>query len=243
MPPTRALLAPSAFITPISTRRSSTVVAEVAATASAAAPSAARARYLLALYPLVILLCVLLWRSRGTRVLAGLTILTTIAFLAGLWIDPPYPIAPEDNLTYRDFVVLHQQAIALIAHQYPYSTVLTAWPATAELAHPDLGYTRVPIRSVSLDNFALDQIQKAATDPGAYDTALIFSTKWIPPSLNISRATESSDKTYYDFHHDLSPREVANLLHGDIVWYRYVKGEWAAVLRFPRSNEARLTRP
>ncbi len=197
-------------------------------------------RYLLPLYPLVILLCVLLWRSRGSRVLAGLTLVTTIAFLAGLWINPPYPIAPEDNLTYRDFVVLHQQAIAVIARQFPYATVLTAWPATTELQHPELGYTRIPIKTVALDNFSLDQIQKAADDPGAYDTALLFSTKWNPPGVNISKGTESSDTAYFDYHHDLSPSEAAARLHGDIVWQRYRNGEWAAVLRFPRSNEARL---
>jgi 4-amino-4-deoxy-L-arabinose transferase-like glycosyltransferase len=200
-------------------------------------------RYLLPLYPLVILLCVLIWRSRGTKVLAGLTALTTIAFLAGLWINPPYSIAPEDNLTYRDFVVLHQQAIALIVRQFPYATVLTAWPATTELENPDLGYTRLPIKTVAIDNFALDQIQKAAADPGAYDTALIFSTKWNPPGRNLGSRTQASDTAYYDYHRDLSPSDVATLLHGDIVWQRYIKGEWAAILRFPRSNEARLTRP
>lgn len=41
IPAMRELVAPSAFITPISARRSRTVVAEVAATAKAAAPSAA----------------------------------------------------------------------------------------------------------------------------------------------------------------------------------------------------------
>jgi 4-amino-4-deoxy-L-arabinose transferase-like glycosyltransferase len=200
-------------------------------------------RYLLPLYPLVILLCVLLWRSRGAQILVGLTALTSIAFLAGLWINPPYSIAPEDNLTYRNFVVLHQQAIALIAHQFPYATVLTAWPATTELEHPDLGYTRIPIKTVGLDNFSLDQIQRAAADPGAYDTALVFSTKWNPPGINLGKHTQASDTAYYDYHRDLAPPDVAKLLHGDIIWYRYIKGEWAAVLRFPRSNEARLALP
>src|SRR6185312_5701111 len=58
------------------------------------------------------------------------------AFLAGLWINPPYAFAPEDNLTYSDFIVLHQHAVSLIAHRWPRATVLTAWPASAELAPP-----------------------------------------------------------------------------------------------------------
>ncbi len=200
-------------------------------------------RYLLPLYPLILLICVAIWRSRGRRILFGLTALTTVAFLAGLWINPPYPIAPEDNLTYRDFIVLHQQAIAVIARHFPQATVLTAWPATTELQHPDLGYTRHPIRTVAVDNFSIDQVQHAAADPGAYDTALIFSTKWIPPRFNLARSTASADTRYFDFHRDLSPSEVANLLHGEIVWQRYRNGEWAAILRFPRTNEARLAQP
>ncbi len=200
-------------------------------------------RYLLPLYPFVLFLCVAVWRSRGPRVLFGLTTLTAVAFLAGLWINPPYPTAPEDNLTYRDFVVLHQQAIAVIAHDFPAATVLTAWPATTELQHPDLGYTRTPIRTVAIDNFSIAQIQQAAADPGAYDTALLFSTKLVPPRLNLARSTVSADTRYFDFHRDLPPREVSRLLQGEVVWQRYRNGEWAAVLRFPRTSEALLLQP
>ncbi len=199
-------------------------------------------RYLLVLYPLVLLVCAAIWLTRGIRVFIGLTALTMAAFVMGLWFNPPYSIAPEDNLTYADFVVLHQQAIAVIAKQFPYATVLSAWPATAEMQHPELGYTKQPIRTVALDNFTPDQIQKAAEDPSAYDTALIFSTKWTPRSgwLDLGRASEKTDTKYFDYHSDMLPREVAMLLHGEIVWQGYRNGEWAAVLRFPRSNEARL---
>ncbi len=199
-------------------------------------------RYLLPMYPLILLICVCVWQSRGARMLAGLFALTAAAFIAGLWYNPPYSIAPEDNLTYADFVILHQQAIALIDKQFPAATVLTAWPATTELQHPELGYTRIPIKTTAIDNFSADQIQKAAQDPGAYDTALIFSTKWLPHNgrLNLGHANEPSDARYFDFHRDLPPDEVAAILRGKVVWQQYRNGEWAAVLRFPRSNEALL---
>ena len=199
-------------------------------------------RYLLPLYPLVLLLCVALWQTRGIKLLSGLTALTAAAFIAGLWINPPYSIAPEDNLTYSDFIILHQQAIGVITRQFPAATVLSAWPATTEMEHPDLGYTRTPIKTVAIDNFSAEQIQKAAQDPGAYDTALIFSTKWTPRSgwLNLGHASEPTDTRFFDFHRDLLPHDAAELLHGTVVWQGYRNGEWAAVLRFPRSNEARL---
>ncbi len=201
-------------------------------------------RYLLPMFPLILLLCVATW-SRRLHQWWPIAALSAAAFLAGIWINPPYAFAPEDNLTYRDMIVLHQQAIHLIEHRYPQATVLTAWPATAELARPELGYTRTPIKVTPIENFAIDQIQKAAADPGSYDTALLFSTKWEPAAnqLNLGKPNESTDTKYFDFHHDLSPTEAAALLHGEVIWQSRRKGEWAAVLRFPRSEEAYLTHP
>ncbi len=201
-------------------------------------------RYLLPMFPLILLLCVSTWSSR-LRQWWPIAALSAAALLAGIWINPPYAFAPEDNLTYRDMIVLHQQAIHLIEHRYPQATVLTAWPATAELARPELGYTRTPIKVTPIENFAIDQIQKAAADPGSYDTALIFSTKWEPAAnqLNLGKPNESADTKYFDFHHDLSLTEAAALLHGEVIWQERRKGEWAAVLRFPRSEEATLHPP
>ena len=200
-------------------------------------------RYLLPMFPLILLLCVSTW-SLHLRQWWPIAALSAAAFVADIWINPPYAFAPEDNLTYRDMIVLHQQAIHLIEHRYPQATVLTAWPATSELLRPELGYTRTPIKVTPIENFAIDQIQKAAADPGSYDTALIFSTKWEPAAnqLNLGKPNESTDTKYFDFHHDLSPTEAAALLHGEVIWQDRRKGEWAAVLRFPRSEEATLHR-
>jgi hypothetical protein len=201
-------------------------------------------RYLLPIYPLILLLCVAIWQRHLLQWWA-LALLSAAAFLAGIWINPPYAFAPEDNLTYRDMIVLHQQAISLIEHRFPQATVLTAWPATAELSRPELGYTHNPIKIDPIQNFAIDQIQQAAQDPSAYDTALIFSTKWEPlaEQINLGRANRQSDAKYFDFHNDLTPVQAAAILHGDIVWEAHRKGEWAAVLRFPRAVNASLSLP
>jgi 4-amino-4-deoxy-L-arabinose transferase-like glycosyltransferase len=199
-------------------------------------------RYLLPMYPLVLLLCVAEWQLR-LRQWGWLAALTAAAFLAGIFIDPPYAFAPEDNLTYRDMIVLHQQAIAILQARYPEATVLTAWPAAAEISRPELGYTARPFKFVALENFALPQIEKAAADPGAYDTALLFSTKWAPPgnAVTLHRPNEA-DARYFDFHLDLRPRQAAALLHGEVVWQASRGGEWVALLRFPRIVDARLVR-
>jgi 4-amino-4-deoxy-L-arabinose transferase-like glycosyltransferase len=201
-------------------------------------------RYLLPMYPLILLICAATWH-RHLRRWWTLAALSAAAFLAGIGINPPYAFAPEDNLTYRDFVVLHQHAVHFIDLHYPQATVLTAWPATSELNRPELGYTNHPVKTTAIQNFAMDEIQKAAADPGSYDVALIFSTKWEPSAnqINLSRRNESVDTKYFDFHRDLSPTEVAALLHGDVVWQAHRKGEWAAVIHFPRIVEAALKQP
>jgi hypothetical protein len=196
-------------------------------------------RYLLPMYPLILLICVVELRQH-LRLWYAVVALSLAAFIAAIHLNPPYAFAPEDNLTYRDMIVLHQQAISLIANHFPQATVLTAWPATTELEHPELGYTRHPIHTVSLPNFSLAQIQDANIPPSSFDTALLFSTKWEPPpgQTNLGKQNEAADTRYFDFHHDLQPAEAANLLHGQIIWERHLRGEWAAVLRFNRTPPA-----
>jgi 4-amino-4-deoxy-L-arabinose transferase-like glycosyltransferase len=202
-------------------------------------------RYLLPMYPLILFVCVNTWYRRIPQRWLVIAMLSAAAFLSAIWINPPYAFAPEDNLSYRDFIVLHQQAVRFIDLHYPQATVLTAWPAVSELNRPELGYTNQPIKTTPIQNFSLEQIQKAAADPGSYDVALIFSTKWAPPAnrINLGRQNESADTKYFDFHRDLSPSEVATLLHGEVVWQAHRKGEWAAVLHFPRIVEATLLPP
>jgi 4-amino-4-deoxy-L-arabinose transferase-like glycosyltransferase len=199
-------------------------------------------RYLLPMYPLILVICVNTWRRRIPARWPLIAALSAVAFLAGIWINPPYAFAPEDNLTYRDMVVLHQHAVRYIDQTYPQATVLTAWPATSELNRPELGYTNHAVKTTAIQNFSMEEIQKAAADPGSYDVALVFSTKWEPPAnrINLGRHNESADTKYFDFHRDLSPAEVAALLHGDVVWQARRKGEWAAVIHFPRVVEAAL---
>ncbi|HTZ90543.1 MAG TPA: glycosyltransferase family 39 protein [Alloacidobacterium sp.] len=199
-------------------------------------------RYLLPLYPLVLLVCVNTFYRRLQQ-WPYLVVLSAIAFLAGLFVNPPYRFAPEDNLAYHDVILLHQAAIRQIESRYPEATVLTAWPATDELSKPELGYVTKPMSVAVIDNFSLPQIEKAAqlTDP--YTVGLIFSTKYDPPRLPLSlgRKNEALDTRFFDFHRDLPPEMIAHLLGGKVVWRAERKGQWAAVLHFDRPQEAMET--
>jgi hypothetical protein len=103
-----------------------------------------------------------------------------------------------------------------------------------------LGYTKRPVKAVTIKNFSAGEMEKAAAEPEDYDTALIFSTKWAPPpgAIDLSRPNRSADTRYFDFHEDVLPEEAAAMLHGDLVWQDHIHGEWVAILRFPRIEDA-----
>ena len=201
-------------------------------------------RYLLPIYPLLLLLCVWVWMTR-TAHWPWLAAITGAAFVSALWLNPPTYFAPEDNLTYRDLIVVHQEAIAYLQQHYPDATVLTAWPAASELFRPELGYTQHRFKVFSIDNFSAAELAKAAQQPGRFDTALVFTTHYTAPLFRHYLLThpDSTRGREYLEQRDLSPAEIARLLHGRIMWQDDRNGEWAAVLRFDRSYDALLYDP
>jgi len=190
-------------------------------------------RYLLPLYPLILLLAVNTFRRR-LRHWTSLVALSAAAFIAGLFINPPYRFAPEDNLQYVAVVRLQQAAIQEILSRSPDPIVLTAWPATDELRKPELGYVAHPVSVVAIDDFSAAQLARAAALPPIWNAALAFSTKYDPPSLpfRLGARSESLDERYFDFHRDLPPPAIARILHGTVVWHASDRGQWAAVLSF-----------
>ncbi len=100
----------------------------------------------------------------------------------------------------------------------------------------------MPFKTTEVDNFTSEQIQKAAQEPGAFDAALVFSTKYNPPPGGYNFALSNArDSTYFDAHRDLLPGEIARALGGHVVWQQQRKGQWVAILRFDRSYDVRLT--
>ena len=197
------------------------------------------ARYLLPVTPLVILLCVSTLRRRVRR-WVWVVALVAAGFVAGLLLNPPYPFAPEDNLAYRDYVILHKRAADLVAARYPQARVLTAWPATDELTKPYLGYTRQARAVVPMENFSAAPLAAATRDPSQYDVALLFSTKYQPPQnlFDFFPYWESLQERYFDYHRDLSAEDAARMLGGRVVWREQRRGEWVAVIEIERSVNA-----
>ncbi len=200
-------------------------------------------RYLLPVYPMVLLLAVGAVYGR-LRHWLWYPALTAAAFALALLVPPPYRIAPEDTLAYADAVRLEQAAIGYVEQNYPHGAVLSAWPVTDGLTKPELGYTRQPVPVVAIDNFTLGSLQKLVVRPTSYSTAIVFSTKYDPKNtlFSLGRWNDRWEQRYFDYHEDLSAEQVAALLHGTIVWQAHRGAEWAAVLRFEHPALATLAR-
>lgn len=201
-------------------------------------------RYLLPMYPLVLLVAVSTFAHR-VPYWPTLAVLSAAAFIAGLFINPPYRFAPEDNLEYARVIRLHMAGIAQLNKRFPGSTVLSAWPVSDELSKPELGYVKAAYQVYRLEDFTEEQIEKAAGDPAGYSSALVFSTKYDPSSTLLTLGTRSQalDEKYFGLHHDLPPEAIALRLHGSLVWKRDDHNQWIALLRFNRQFEANLQVP
>src|SRR6266481_564575 len=119
------------------------------------------ARYMLTVVPLVIIIAVsTVWRR--VRAWRWLVSAVCLAFVAGLFVNPPYGFSPEDNLAYRDYIVIHQDAESFLEERYSAARVLTAWPASDEISQPYLGYVRRPLRVVRIEDFTTEEVMSAA---------------------------------------------------------------------------------
>jgi hypothetical protein len=197
------------------------------------------ARYLLPVYPLVVIVCISTLRRRLPW-WPGFVTLIGAGFLMALITEPPYRFAPEDNLAWSDYVRLHQSADAFVAQHYPAGRVLTAWPASDELTRPWLGYVSQTVPIVRIEDFSATQILAAADARSHYRAALVFSTKFEPRHLLRVPGWERLQERFFGYHRDLPPELIARMLGARIVFGRRLGQQWVAVLEVESIENARL---
>ena len=164
------------------------------------------ARYMLPVLPLVILIWVsTIWRRAPLWPLV--VALVCAAFAYRIEVNPPYSFPWEDNLAYRDFVLLHRDAAHFLAAHEAGARVLTTWPATDELKNPDFGYLDRLLRVFAVEDFKRATLEQAARQKSDYDAALLFST-----------------------HGGLELDDAINVLGGRVVFQEERKGQWIAVV-------------
>jgi 4-amino-4-deoxy-L-arabinose transferase-like glycosyltransferase len=164
------------------------------------------ARYLLPVLPLIILIWVsTVWRRAPAWPLV--VALVCAAFVYRTEVNPPYSFPWEDNLAYRDFVLLHRDAAQFLSEKYVGARVLTSWPASDELKYPYLGYTPRPLEVFNVADLKPETLKWAARQKTDYDAAFLYST-----------------------HDRVGLEEAARLLGGRVVFQEERKGQWVAVL-------------
>jgi Dolichyl-phosphate-mannose-protein mannosyltransferase len=202
------------------------------------------ARYMLPVIPLVIIVLVSTLRRRVGlwRVVVAVV---AIAFVAALFVNPPYGFSIEDNLAYRDYILLHQHGEDFVEARYPMARVLTAWPASDELARPYLGYVTRPMRIVRIEDFTIEHLMAAAAVRSSFDVALVFSTKYEPPHSWFERwRTWQQWKTeFFAYHRDVPPAVAAQILGGRVVYSDTRHGQWLGVIEMEPGVEAQSPAP
>ncbi|HKF01705.1 MAG TPA: glycosyltransferase family 39 protein [Candidatus Sulfotelmatobacter sp.] len=195
------------------------------------------ARYLLPVVPLVIILAVstLRRRMRHWKIVIAFVV---VAFMAAWFWNPPYGFSPEDNLAYRDYVVLHEDAERFLEARYPMAKVLTAWPASDELTRPWLGYTTRPLKVVRIEDFSLEQVLSAAEFRSHFDVAFVFSTKYEPrhPLLDRWDMWIQLKKRFFGYERDLPSAAAAQVLGGRIVFAEERHGQRVAVIEMEQAQ-------
>jgi 4-amino-4-deoxy-L-arabinose transferase-like glycosyltransferase len=212
--------------------------------AMAVVGGAVLARYMLPVVPLVIILCVSTLRRR-VRLWRSVLAIVTLAFFAGWFVNPPYGFSPEDNLAYRDYILLHQNAEIFLETRYPMARVLTAWPASDELMQPYLGYVTRPMRVLRIENFTVEQLMSVADLRSSFDVAMVFSTKYEPPHplLEHWRLWQQWKTRFFGYHRDVPPAAAAQILGGQLVYTQKRNGQWVGVIAMGQIIEARNRMP
>ncbi|MGA8492798.1 MAG: glycosyltransferase family 39 protein [Terriglobales bacterium] len=207
--------------------------------AMAVVGGAVLARYLLPVVPLVIILWVSTLRRR-VRLWRGVVVVVLLAFVAGLFWNPPYGFSIEDNLAYRDYILLHQQAEDFVEARYPMARVLTAWPASDELTRPYLGYVTRPMRVFRIEDFTAEELMSASDMRSKFDVALVFSTKYEPPHPWFERWRQWQQwKTqFFGYHRDVPPVAAAQILGGRLVYNDIRHNQWVGVIEMEPVEEA-----
>ena len=196
------------------------------------------ARYMLPAVPLVIILSVsTLWRR--LRLWHAAVACIALALVVAWFWNPSYGFSPEDNLAYRDYVLLHEDGERFLEARYPMARVLTAWPASDEVTRPWLGYITRPMRVVRIEDFSLDEVLSAADFHSNYEVALVFSTKYEagPAPWDHWRKWTELKSRFFGFHRDLPPAAAAQILGGHVVFSEQRQGQWIAVIEIERGDQ------
>ncbi len=186
-------------------------------------------RYLLPIYPPLVLIAVILIRRLPKLAARSLLALTACCFVWAWFLNPPYPFPYEDNLAYADFVQLHERAAQFLEAQAGDKRVLTAWPATDELARPSLGYVRRPLHIVASEGFAGDDFRSISMD--SFDCLYLYSRRWEPANNWLERFPRllRLQARYFEYQPQAREDELVAKYHLRLLASFEKRGQWVRI--------------
>src|SRR5207302_3466973 len=94
---------------------------------------------------------------------------------------------------------------------------------------------------VRIEDFTAEQLLSAADAPIRFDVALVFSTKYQPRSaFDRWQFWQRWKSQYFGYHRDLTPEAAASVLAGNLIYVKYMRGQWVGIVEMERIEEARL---
>ena len=186
-------------------------------------------RYLLPFFPpLVLIAVILIWRL--PRPLArSIMAVTTTCFVWAWLLNPPYPFPFEDNLAYADFIRLHERAAQFLEAKAGKERILTAWPATDELARPFLGYVRQPLKVVPVQGFGRQDFD--GVSPESFDCLYLYSRRWEPGNNWLRRFPwlQRLQERYFEYQPQVPENELATKYHLHLLASFERRHQWARI--------------
>jgi hypothetical protein len=164
-------------------------------------------RYLLPVVPIVYIAMVLGWTAAPSHWRwAGPVALIAAATAGNFW-NPPYPYPLENNLAFVDFVRLQQTAAKFVEDRYPGRAIATAWPLSAALTQPRLGYVKSPAQVRGMRDFTHASV--ASIEPGDIEVFVLYSRQWDPPgSLLRHPLIFRIWRRFFSYEQQVSPDEI-----------------------------------
>jgi hypothetical protein len=185
-------------------------------------------RYLLPILPILFaaMAAALSLVPRVPRIAMSCLLLAGLA--ASNWINPFYPFPFEDNLAFADFLKLHSDAADYLQHWYLDPLVTTAWPMTAELSQPDLGFVQRRLRVDALPSLAPDALD--TLDWSKVQVLVLFSRDWDPP-LNMMRIAPVRRfwERFYNFAPGIGAAEARTRVPFPAAAHFERRGQWVDV--------------
>lgn len=149
-------------------------------------------------------------------------IAATAAMIVGLgwcirW-NPPYPFPFENNYSMVDFINLQQAAASYAERNLQGRKIATAWPYTAGLRNPDLGYVEHGMQV--LETHDLHYASVKALPAASYDTLVTYTREWDPAgSVTDNQFVRGFLGRFYEWAPDITGEQCARLgLEEKISW-------------------------